>query len=319
MHDERVVFVSEEEAGRLWKRAAELQVEESRRVERRTRALHATPGPTGFPEGEHLPLEEVEAAALEVGIDQEFLRTAVSELQEERAAGETPPPDFIERCANRFVGSLPSALDVTSLIPAPPSEVYRILQSLLPGDPYHLRLRSTLGVDPLEDGVLVFDAPKTSIGRSSYSRRVLMARDRVGRLYVRLRSAEVDGKPGCRVTIRGRVEADPEPAFWAGSALTAAFGAGGGLLGAAAGAGLGIAGGFLLVPALGAAAACGALTYWSFRAQYVQPFVRALQGLHELLEVLQAAVKTGGGFLPVDRAGVSEKRIQATHAEADKG
>ena len=90
-------------------------------------------------------------------------------------------------------------------------------------------------------------------------------------------------------------------------------------MGAAAGAGVGIAGGFLLVPALGVAVACGALTYWSFRAQYVQPFVRALQGLHELLEVLQAAVKTGGDFLPVDRPGVPAKRIQATHSDADKG
>ncbi len=285
----------------------------------RTRALHATPGPTGFPDGENLPLEEVEAAGLEVGIDQEFLQTAISELQEERAAGETPPPDFIERCANRFVGFLPTALDVTALIPAHPSEVYRILQRLLPGDPYYLRLRSTLGENPLEDGVLVFDAPKASVGRRSYSRRVLMARDRVGRLYVRLRSADVDGKPGCRVTVRGRVDADPEPAFWAGSGLTAAFGLGGGLMGVAAAVGLGIAGGLLLVPALGAAGACGALTYWSFRAQYVQPFVRALQGLHELLEVLQAAVETGGDFLPMDRAGVHQRRIQAAHAEADKG
>ncbi|HEX9886344.1 MAG TPA: hypothetical protein VGA70_07635 [Longimicrobiales bacterium] len=301
MNDERLAFVSEEEAARLWKRAAELQVEASRRIEERSRSLHAPPGPSGFPAGHHFPIGEVLAAAREVGIDEEFLTTAVAELLEDRAEGQGLPPDFIERCAARFFGSPPSTLEATGRIRAPVAEVYRILQLLLPGEPYRLRLRGTLGEDPLTDGVLVFDAPDSISTPDSYSRRVLLAEDRIPRLSVTLRAARSEEGEECWITVRGRVDTDPEPAFWWGSLLTgassvvgSAAGLGGGLL-------LGLAGGMLAWPALGVGVLAGAAGYFECRGRYLRPLERSTWGLNELLEVLDAAVKTGGAFLQADR------------------
>lgn len=300
MNEERVVWVTEDEAARLWKRAAELQVEASRRVEERSRALHPPPGEAGFPAGQHLPMADVLAAAMEVGIDEEFLETAVSELQQRRAAGEAPPPDFIERCAARFFGSPPGTLEVNSRIRASAAEVYGILQRLLPAEPYRLRLRGTLGDDPLKDGVLVFDAPESAVDPDSYTRRVLMAEDRVRRLFVTLRPAVGEGGRECRVTVRAPVDADPEPAFWVGSLVTgAATGMSGGL-GALAGTGLGLAGAAVALPGAAVAMAGGSLAYWSYRSRYVRPLLRSQHGLQELLEVLGAAVKTRGAFLPLE-------------------
>lgn len=297
MNDERLVYVSEREAGRLWKRAAELQVEESRKVEERSRDLHAPPGPSGFPAGQHLLLEEVLLAAREVGIGENHLEAAVAELQEERAAGGSPTPDLIERLAARFFGSPPPALEATAILPATPAEVYGILQVLLPADPYRLRLRGVMGDDPLRDGVLVFDAPEVLGRERSYVRETIMAADRVKRLYVTLRACEAEGERACRLTVRGRIDSDPEPAFWIGSVATAGGTALGGAAGAVVGAGLGLAGVLLAGPAAVAAAVAGVSTYVSIRNRYLRPLVRGLHGLDELLEVVQAAVKTRGGFL----------------------
>jgi hypothetical protein len=235
-----------------------------------------------------------------VGIDDEFLQTAVAELQQARAAGVPLPPDFIERCASRFFGSPPTTLEVSARIRAPATEVYRILQRLLPGEPYRLRLRGTLGAEPLEDGVLVFDAPETAMEPGSYTRRVLMAEDRVRRLFVTLRRSETEEGEGCRVTVRAPVDADPEPAFWLGSLLTGSASGLGGALGVAAALGMGLAGAAVTLPAAGVAAAVGGATYWSYRSRYVRPLVRSQHGLRELLEVLEAAVKTKGVFLPAE-------------------
>lgn len=300
MNEERLAFVSEDEATRLWKRAAELQVEASRRVEERSRTLHAPPGLSGFPAGQHLPLGEVLAAAREVGIDEEFMAVAVGELQEDRASGRVLPPDFIERCASRFFGSPPSTLEATGRIRASIHEVYGILQQLLPGEPYRLRLRGTLGDDPLTDGVLVFDAPDATTSPESYSRRILLAQDRIPRLFVTLRQSRTAEGEACWVTFRGRIEADPEPAFWWGSLLTGVTTGVGSTVGVVAGLGFGLAGTALALPAVGVGAALGALVYGSYRGRYLEPFHRSAVGLHELLEVLEAAVKTGGGFLPTE-------------------
>lgn len=301
MNEERLVWVTEEEAARLWKRAAELQVEASRRVEERSRTLQPPSGEARYAAAPHLPMADVLAAAREVGIDEEFLETAVSELQQRRASGEAPPPDFIERCAARFFGSPPGTLEVSARIPAPTAEVYRILQRLLPAEPYRLRLRGTLGEDPLVDGVLVFDAPESAVDPDSYPRRVLMAEDRVRRLFVTLRRAPAGDGQGCRITVRAPVDADPEPAFWVGSLLTGTATGIGGAFGAVAGLGLGLAGTALAFPGGAVALAGGSLAYWTYRSRYVRPLLRSHHGLRELLEVLAAAVKTGGAFLPAER------------------
>jgi hypothetical protein len=301
---ERPVYLSEEEAGRLWKRAAELQVRESHKVEARSRDLQAPPGLTGYPAGTHLSLTDVVRAAREVGIEDVHLEAAVSELLEERAQGGPPAPDLIERLAARFFGSPPPALEAAAIVDAAPAEVYRILQRLLPAEPYCLRLRSMIGSDPLRDAVLVFDAPDRGTSRRAYARSTLMAQDRVRRLYVTLRPREGGDAHACRLTLRARIQADPEPAFWIGSLVTVGGAGVGGALGAVIATGLGLAGGLLALPVAGLAALGGAATYTSVRSRYLEPLVRGLEGLEELLEVIAAAVKTGGTFLPSEPLGL---------------
>jgi hypothetical protein len=298
MNGERPVYLSEEEAERLWKRAAELQVRESRKVEERSRDLRAPPGPSGFPAGSNLPLNEVLFAAREVGIGEAHLEAAVAELLEERAQGGAPAPDLIERIAARFFGSPPPALEATAVLESSPREVYHILQLLLPSEPYCLRLRWMLGEDPLRDGVLVFDAPDQGKSPNAYARSILMAEDRVRRLYVTLRATTGGAAPACRITVRARIQADPEPAFWMGSLATLGGAGVGGVLGAIIATGVGLAGPLLALPVAGLAALSGGATYGSVRSRYLEPLFRSQGGLEELLDVVEAAVKTEGSFLP---------------------
>ena len=209
-------------------------------------------------------------------------------------AGEALPLDTIERFARWFLGSPPATLDCSVEISAPVAEVYRVLQRLLPADPYRLRLRETLGSDPLQDGVLVFDAPEALTHTESYSRYVLMAEDRIKRLYVTLRP----GPESCRVRVRGRVDADPEPAFWMGGLFTAAATTVGAALGAIAAQGFGADGVLVLLPGAATGIATGLAAYWHQRDRYLRPLIRSSQSLKELMSVLEAAVKTKGAFLP---------------------
>jgi hypothetical protein len=303
MNDERRVYVSEPEAQRLWRRAAEIQVKESHKVEERSRDLRGPPGLAGLAHGQHVPLDDVLHAAREVGIDEVHLEAAVAELLEDRAAGVAPAPDAIERMAARFFGSPPPVLEAATVVGATPEEVYRVLQTLLPSEPYGLRLRDVMGDDPVRGGVLVFDAPGRGLGPMAYARNTLMAGDRVERLYVTLRAQDRHGSTVCRIAVRGRIQSDPEPAFWIGSVVTGLGATAGGVVGGVIGAGLGLAAPWVVLPAALLAALGGGVTYSSVRARYLAPLARGADGLQELLEVLTAAVKTGGGFLQRPVAG----------------
>ncbi len=290
-------LVSEGEATRIWKRAAELQVEASRHAEAQSRSLgFLTPADELLPH-DQISIEEVVSIAGEVGLDAEFVEAAVAELLEQRASGEPLAPDLIERFARRFLGSPPSTLEASLEISAAIGEVYEVLQRLLPSEPYRLRLRETLGTDPLKDGVLVFDAPEAFTHKESYSRHVLMAEDRIKRLYVTLRP----GSESCRIRIRGRVDTDPEPAFWMGGLFTAAATVLGTALGAVAAQGFGVSGALLLVPGAAAGISAGLAAYWHQRDRYMRPLIRSARSLTELMSVLEAAVKTKGAFLPRER------------------
>lgn len=315
--EDRAAYLSEAEASRLWKRAAELQLKASQRTEELSRELQSTPGPTGLVHGEHVRIDDVLGAGREVGIDDDFLETALAEILEERASGLAPPLDVLERLAVRFLGNPPLVVEAARLIPAPPSSVYPILQRILPEPPLQLRLRQTLGSEPLRDGVLIFDAPAGVVRPASYAREVLMARGRIPRISVTTRS--VTGRTGVstRVTIRGRVEADHEPAFWGGSMLTGGSAVVGAVLGALAAPGLGLVGTAALGSALGVGVLAGGVAYWLHRSRYLNTFQRSSRAMQELLEVVEASVRTRGGFLPArsgsgsDERGVAEDRIDS--------
>ncbi len=312
MQEERVAYVSDEDAERIWKRAAELQLEASRRVEQRSRRLDAATDSARLSHAEHLRLNDVVEVARQVGIDEEYVERAVQELHERSSRHEMESPDFLERLAAKFFGSPPANLEASADIPADVETVYGILQRLLPGEPYRLRLREVIGQDPLSDGVLVFDAPEQLVDRSSYAHAVLMAQGRIQRIFVTLRRGREE-HPSTRVTLRGWVEADPEPAFWVGSALTTGASGVGGYVGAVLAAGLGVPAVLLAAPAVAAAAGSGGVAYWLYRHRYLHPIVRSVAAYREILGVLKASVQTAGAFLPAqgtDRLQEKKERPQ---------
>ncbi len=315
MVNERMAYVSPEEAARVWKRATELHGEAARRLEERSRDLHASGGLSLGGEVQHLATEDVLAAGREVGIDPQFLQQALEELRAERAAGVPPPPDVIDRLASRFLGGPPSTVEASRTIDAPVETVYAAMQQVFPSLPYRLRLRDTLGEDPLRDAILVFDAPSQE---ASYSREVLLANGTIRHLYVTLRAVSAEAGDGARMTLHGSVEADHEPAFWLGSLLVSGTTGTGGVLGAAAAAGFSVSGPLLLVPLLGTAALMGGPTWMAYRSRYNLKFRRALRGFHELLEIVEATVKTRGGFLPARAAGVGGLPARSAMAEPRK-
>jgi hypothetical protein len=87
--DSDPTFLSEEEAARLWQRAAQLQAEATRKAEELAQAAdgaHETApeskdgdAPGGY------ALTHVRSAALEVGIGSEFMDAALADLRAERA------------------------------------------------------------------------------------------------------------------------------------------------------------------------------------------------------------------------------------------
>lgn len=297
MVDDQLAYLSESEASRLWKRAAELQLMASRRAERRTKELQASPGSSGLRAGENLSVHDTLAAGREVGIDDDFLEAALAEVLEERAAGRRPPPDPLERLARWFLGRPPAVVEASGIVPAPPQAVYRALQRILPVEPLALRLRQTLGRDPLRDGVLVFDAPAGAVDRRSYARKVLMAGGRIERISVTIRPLATGDEPQTRITIRGRVDADHEPAFWKGGSLTVLSSVVGAALGAVAAPGLGLFGLTAVVSVTGFAGAGGGWAYWAHRWSYQGGFDRSAHAMQELVEVVEAAVRTHGAFL----------------------
>ena len=82
-------FLSEEEAARLWQRAAQLQAEAAQKAEAPAEAAHEAEAPkseeseVGPTEG--YALTYVRSAALEVGITSEFVDAALADLRAERA------------------------------------------------------------------------------------------------------------------------------------------------------------------------------------------------------------------------------------------
>ncbi|MEE8147513.1 MAG: hypothetical protein V3T24_07920, partial [Longimicrobiales bacterium] len=82
-------FLTEEEAARLWQRAAQLQAEAARRAEKsgsekaESKGAESATADVAPPEG--YALTHVRSAALEVGITDEFVDAALADLRAERA------------------------------------------------------------------------------------------------------------------------------------------------------------------------------------------------------------------------------------------
>lgn len=144
-------ILSEEEATRLWGRAAQLQAEAAGRVEE-PETHGAVMPPPGY------ALAEVRSAAVEAGIADEFVDAALADLRAEQAH---PKVEKGSSLARRFLNNPPDTITVRRLIEARPQEVLSAMETVFPDEPFRLTLTDQQG-DPLDRGLLVFDIQGTT-------------------------------------------------------------------------------------------------------------------------------------------------------------
>ena len=267
-HDPEIL--SEEEAARLWERAAHLQAEAARRIEAPDvrGAATATPG---------YALTRVRSAALEAGIANEFVDAALADLRAERAA---PKAKKSTSLARRFLKHPPDTVTVRRVVEATPREVLSTMKDVFPDEPFRLTLTDQQG-DPLDRGVLVFDIP--GVGAHVTQGFVHEVRESgLRHVFVTLRPIE-GSTPSCEMTVYGPVTSHNlglvVGVFFA--ALSGGVGFGVGTLAAAALAALGVA--TVIAPvAVGGALVGSGLGVKGFRAIHhwlIRRGEKALEGL----------------------------------------
>jgi hypothetical protein len=281
--------LSEQEALRLWKRAAELQAAAADHAEGRpseTRTSSIEPGQAGY------DLAQVREAAREVGIGSEYVDQALAEALD----ADRGQPDRVDRLAERLSGSGPTALVVSRTYDESTEAVYAAVQRVFP------RLRLSL-VDsrgePVAGGVLVFAVPAAVPAEADPVVSDLVTRARVGELHLRLQALE---ERRCVVTLSAPLRSVHRARLGSGMVLVA----GGGIVGGWA---VGALGAALIVPlglgalataaaiggalALGAGAGIGAGV-----AAHRSGRGHARAAVERLLQVLGVELKLGSAFAP---------------------
>lgn len=226
-------YVTEQEARRLWQRAAQLQAEAAARAEALASGSdehEGSPGATraADPASDGYALTHVRNAALEAGIGPEFVDAAIADLRSERlvpAAGAEEHP-----LAWRILGKPDPTITIRRRVHAAPRGLLDAMEAILPHDPFNLTLLDRRG-DPLKGGVLTFEIQSqgiAAIGRGGFAADLQMASD-LTRIHIALVPAP-DGA-SAELVVRG-----PVSAGWrVGAGLAAVLVAvGGGLCGSAA-------------------------------------------------------------------------------------
>jgi len=148
--------LSEQEALRLWQRAAQLQADAARRAEARAAGEDGEPGTAvARRDADGYALAHVRAAALEAGISEEFVDAALAELRADRAMAAAGPASR-QRISAWVLDHPSEAVEARRVVRADAQAVLAAMEELLPLDPYSLILRDRLG-DPANGGTLVFD------------------------------------------------------------------------------------------------------------------------------------------------------------------
>jgi hypothetical protein len=305
-------YLSEEEAARLWRRAAQLQADAALRAEQAEadERLALRPGGNAADEATGYALEHVRVAAVEAGIGSEYLDAALDDLQAERSISATRRGGEITR---RLLGDPPDMITVRRVVQATPAGVLKAMEDVLPKEPFSLNLIDRRG-DPLNGGQLVFDISGAGFTISEgFAGQASMADLR--QVYTSIRPIGEDGAAS-ELTLRG-------PVAWAqrlnaagGFAMTGIGGAVGfGLswkLGGALAGSL-IAGGVVAIPVAAAIAAAataagtlGALggSVVGFRALYAYGLDLGRKGLETAVSAV--AVEAQGGW----RLGASEREME---------
>jgi hypothetical protein len=301
-------YLSDEEATRLWKRAAQLQADAARQAETDAAQEAADQLDVATDSGaEGYALTHVRSAAIEAGINAAFVDSALGDLLAERAmSGRGRGPG--SRLARRLLGNPSDALTARRVLKVDVRQVLAAMEEVLPSAPYNLVLRDQQG-DPLVGGMLIFDIPGASFagaGTPGFAGDASWADFR--QVYVSCRSI-ADEPASCEVTVRAPIAW----AFRVNGGLCSLFvvmGGGAGLgLGSAGAAGvaglaaaLGLAG-----PALGVLAALvvtggavggGLATRTLYRTVFRYALRKGQTALEGLLSSISTKAQGGWGVLP---------------------
>jgi len=283
----------------LWQRAAELQSEAARRIEKIS-LLEAESGASEPDNTAGYALDHVRQAAEEAGIAGEFVDAALAEVTAQNAIG--PQRDSVlDSVARRLLGQTPQFLEVRRVMAATPDVVYQTMQSIFPNAPYNLAVRDIQG-EVLDGGVIVFDVP--GVMPLSYTPfEYDMSHPGIKQIMVSIHPVDDES---CEVVVRAPLQAGRRIAGGIFGTVTAgatgfgalAGGVGGGVaLGTALGVGtlglLPLVGGLALV----GGGALGGTSRFLFRKLYRFAMRRGLHAMEGLLGALNVSVVShwGGG------------------------
>jgi hypothetical protein len=291
--------LSDEEARRLWQRAAELQADASRVLEERSKDLVRRDEGDG---GDGYSVEHVRQAAVEAGISSEFVDMAL----EERVDGGTGQTSRFQRV---MLGDARKPLVARRVYEHPAGEVFAAMQRVLPA--LTLNLVDTRGGDPLEGGWMQFELRSSGFNQTDRITFDLYQWADVRELHVRLVPL---GDERCEVTIRAPLDYSRKLSsrVFAGIAPV-----GGGLLAAISGGVLAaVAGGLGLAPLAGAllmaAGTVGAFgvgvvgSVGGLRRVAKSGWSKGQSAIERILASLETDVRTGGAFritAPTPRSG----------------
>lgn len=285
-------FLTEEEAARLWQRAAQLQAEAARRAEKaESKGAESATADVAPPEG--YALTHVRSAALEVGITDEFVDAALADLRAERAL---PQDKRGWRLARWFLKDPPETQTARRVIEASAADVLSATEAVFPAEPYRLTMTDRQG-DPFKGGFLVFDVQ----GLNSPFPRDFALEAKYGgvrQVFLSLRPME-GARLSCEMTLRCPVAWSHNQDLAVGGVVTGISGAIGLGLGLAGAAAIGLSGiGVVVAPAILVAggATGGVLGVKGYRAVYRYAMRRGHRALDGLLGAVASRAEGGWGI-----------------------
>lgn len=301
--------VSEPMAADLWRRAAELQEEDTRRAEERTRstalqrALHGDGGGTG-----QFSLEEVKAAAADAGIPAEYVEFAWIESRHGIVpAGE--PTSSAERAKRRFLGTDLPTMEVSRVYPAPVGQILSVMGHAFPNPPFGLILEASERLEVDGSRVLVFAVPGMEVlsGQSPVaSFAMAMQWPDMKKLLVSVRAVPGPAE-ATEVVIRSPLAYSRKLNYGIGLAVGSGvgfFAGGAAVTGSVALLGGAIVAGSALAPiAVAAAGLAGfgagrSLIELGWRKLYGVALEKGRRGLDQLLSAITLHIQTDGTFTP---------------------
>lgn len=293
--------LSEDQAGLVWRRAAQLQAEAAARLERESRA-HAVRTVASSDAQAIAPtakyrLQDVEAAAVEAGISQRFVALALSELPNETATELPAEPGSAREAVGKVVlGRVKQTMSVSRVIRAPARDVLRAIGKTFQNHEFKLNLRDQIGPHPLDGGILVFRLPDMDASgagtKFTWLRYGLYARE----LRATLRVLEHDNN-STEVTLFADLRPGIGYNVWGYSILSGGFTGAAGIAGAVVGAkAMAFAGALIAGPAIVTAMAAAALAVSASRAFYRWEADAATGELEELLLAVEGSLRVHNIF-----------------------